>query len=136
MLDKASYRPVSLLPNISKISEKCMHRQIFDYFEKIFSKFQCGFWKGFSTQDYLLAMVETCKKSNRSRKGNGALLTDLSKVLNCLTHNFVIAKLHSYSFSIESVNLMNDSTVQKQRVKINNLVRRWIFYLVYDKGLF
>ena len=66
-LEKTNYQPVSLLPNISKVFERCMHRQISEYFETVLSKFQCGFRKGYSTQDCLLAMVENCKKSIRSR---------------------------------------------------------------------
>ena len=49
--EKTNYRPVSLLPNISKVFERCMHRQISEYFETVLSKFQCGFRKGYSTQD-------------------------------------------------------------------------------------
>ena len=41
---KQNYRPVlSILPNISKIYERCLFKQIPKYFEIIFSKFQCGF---------------------------------------------------------------------------------------------
>ena len=32
-LEKSNYRPVSLLLNISKIFERCIHRQISEYFE-------------------------------------------------------------------------------------------------------
>ena len=53
-----NYRPVSILPNLSKIFEKCMFKQITQFFDKIFSKYQCGFRKGFSTQQCLLAMLE------------------------------------------------------------------------------
>ena len=62
-LEETNYRPVSLLANISKIFERCMHRHISEYFETVLSKFQCGFRKGYSTQDCLLAMVENCKKA-------------------------------------------------------------------------
>ena len=65
-LEKTNYRPVSLLPNISKVFERCMHRQISEYFETVLSKFQCGFRKGYSTQDCLLAMLENWKKNIRS----------------------------------------------------------------------
>ena len=61
-LDKTNYRPVSLLPNISKVFERCLHRQISEYFEAVLSKFQCGFRKGYSTQDCLLAMAENWEK--------------------------------------------------------------------------
>ena len=45
---KENYRPVSILPNISKHFEKCLHRQISSFFEPIFSKYQSGFRKGFN----------------------------------------------------------------------------------------
>ena len=46
---KKASSPVNLLPNISKIFEKCMHRQISEYFKTALSKFKCGFRKGYNT---------------------------------------------------------------------------------------
>ena len=34
-----NYRPISLLPNISKVYERCVYDQISDFFEYIFSKY-------------------------------------------------------------------------------------------------
>ena len=42
-LSKENYRPISILPNISKVYERCLYDQISDYFEDILSKYQCGF---------------------------------------------------------------------------------------------
>ena len=42
---KNNYRPVSILPLISKVFEKIMNKQLSTYFEEILSKFQCGFAK-------------------------------------------------------------------------------------------
>ena len=53
-----NYRPVSILPSLSKIFERCMYDQLKDYFDKLLSKYQCGFRKGFSTQHSLLVMRE------------------------------------------------------------------------------
>ena len=55
--DKTNYRPVSILPNISKIYEKLIYGQLYDYFDKALSPCQSGFRKGHSTQDCLLAML-------------------------------------------------------------------------------
>ena len=119
-LEETNYRPVSLLPNISKIFERCMHRKILEYFETVLSKFQCGFRKGYSTQDCLLAMVENCKKALDQGNECGALLTDLSKAFDCLPHDLIVAKLHAYGFSIDSLKLINSYlTERKQRVKIS-----------------
>ena len=43
---KDSYRPVSILSNISEIFERLLFKQILEYFEPTLSKFQCGFRKG------------------------------------------------------------------------------------------
>ena len=52
-----------------------MSEQMSEYLETVFSKFQCGFRKGYSTQDCLLAMVENCEKSLDQGNEYGALLT-------------------------------------------------------------
>ena len=48
--EKSNYRPISVLSNVSKIYERCLYEQMYSYFDKIFSKNQCGFHKGFNTQ--------------------------------------------------------------------------------------
>ena len=53
-----NYRPISILPNLSKVYERLMYNQIYPYFDSVFSKFQCGFRKGFNAQHCLLTMVE------------------------------------------------------------------------------
>ena len=47
--DKSNYRPVSILPILSKIYEKCLYKQIENYMENVLSDFQCGFRKCFNT---------------------------------------------------------------------------------------
>ena len=47
---KKNYRPISMLPNVSKIYERCLYDQIATYFEHIFSRYQCSFRKGYSAQ--------------------------------------------------------------------------------------
>ena len=71
-MKKKIVRPVSILLNLSKIFERCLYDQLKDYFDKLLSKYHCGFRKGFSTQHYLLAMIEkTTKKSWQWRGGGG-----------------------------------------------------------------
>ena len=45
-----NYMPVKILPNLSKIDERCMETQMNKYFDPIFSKYQFGFRKGYGAQ--------------------------------------------------------------------------------------
>ena len=49
---KNNYRPVSILSNISKIFERIMFRKISSYIDSFFSKYQCGFRKGYTTRSH------------------------------------------------------------------------------------
>ena len=55
---KQNYRPVCILPTLSKNYEKSMFKQMLPSFEDIFCKHQFGFRKGFSTQQCHLTLLE------------------------------------------------------------------------------
>ena len=78
---KENYRPVSILPNISNIYERCLFKPISNYFEIIFSIFQCGFQQGLSAQYCLISMIEKWKKSVDKGKKFLPLLPTFSKLL-------------------------------------------------------
>ena len=77
---KEDYRSVSILVTLSKTFERTMFAQISAFFDNVFSKYQCGFWKGYSTQHCNLKMLEKWKKCVGKGKVFGALLTDLSTI--------------------------------------------------------
>ena len=123
---KDNYRPVSILPIISKIFEKLLSKQIIIYMDKFLSKYQCGFRKGYNAQHCPLAMTEKWKKAVDNGNVFGALLTDLSKAFDCLPHDLIIAKLNSYGFNLTALNLIhNYLTKRKQKTKINQLYSSW-----------
>ena len=55
---KKNYRPISILPILSKLFESTMHEQISAYIEKHLSSYLFGYRKGYGTQHCLLVMVE------------------------------------------------------------------------------
>ena len=58
---RENFRPVSILPVLSKIFEKLMSKQLSTFFKNIMPKFQCGFRKVYSTQHCLFLMLEKRK---------------------------------------------------------------------------
>ena len=124
--EKSNYRPVSILPNLSKIFERLMFNQLSNYFRDILSKFQCGFRTGHSAQDCLVAMIEKWKIFIDNGGSCGALLTDLSKAFDCLPHDLLLAKLHAYGIDTKSLNLLSSYlSNRKQRVRVGNFYSSW-----------
>ena len=66
----------------------------------------CGYRKGFSTQHALLSLIEKWKKVLDNKGYGGAILMDLSKVFGTINHDLLIAKLHFYGFSKESLKVI------------------------------
>ena len=62
--------------------------------DSLLSKYQCGFRKGFSAKNCLLAMLEKWKSSVNKGKVFGVLLTDFAKTFDCLLQELIIAKLN------------------------------------------
>ena len=119
---KNHYQSISVLPNISKIYERFFFKQISEYFEQFLFKYQCEFRKGFSAQHNL----EKCKSAVANKKVFSALLTDLSKAFDCLSHDFLIAKLNIYEFSIAALRVVqNYLSNWRQRGKINTEYSSW-----------
>ena len=123
---KENYRPISILPLISKIFEKIICRQLSNHFDNILSKFQCSFRKGYSPQHCLLLMIDKWKKAVDNHKVFGAVLIDLSKAFDCICHDLLIAKLNAYGLSLPALKLITDYLQnRKQKTKIGSIYSDW-----------
>ena len=124
---KNNCRLVSIFSNISKVYERIMFKQMSEFFESsFFSKYQCGFRKVFSAQHCLVSMLEKWKSTNDNKKSFGALLTDLSKAFDCLSHELLIAKLNAYGFNMSALRFVHSYLKNRmQRTKINSEYSSW-----------
>ena len=123
---KENYRPISVLPPVSKIFESRMYEDIELYMRKYFSPYLCGFRKGYSTQHCLLNLIERMKRSLDKQGYAAAILTDLSKAFDCINHDLLIAKLGAYGFSHSSLTVIQSYLYgRKQRTKVNNSYSSW-----------
>jgi hypothetical protein len=67
-LDKYNYRPVSILPTISKFYERAIYEQIVTFFDKVFHPFLSAFRSGYGCQTALLKIIEDWKKALDANK--------------------------------------------------------------------
>ena len=116
---EGNYRPVSILPNLSKIFEKCMLEQMSQFFGNIFSKYQCTFRKGFSTQQCVLPILEKWERPANNSKMFDVLLTDLSTAFYCLDYELLIAKLNAYGFSLTALKLVHNYLSDRKKTDKN-----------------
>ena len=92
--EKENYRPVRILSNLSKIYEKLIYHQLYEYFDNMIFPSQCDFRKAHNVQHCLLVMFEKFKEAIDRGNEFGALLTNLSKTFNCINNPLLIAKLY------------------------------------------
>ena len=124
--DKTNYRPVSLLPSVSKLFERQMSRNINSYIDKFLSHKLCAFRRNYSTQTSLIIMIEYIRKHLDKGIFSGMRLTDLSKAFDRLMHDLLIAKLRAYGFDYNALLLINNYlSDREQRTKIGESYSSW-----------
>ena len=121
LLKKENYRPVSLLPHVSKVFERIIYKQINIYMQDKLSKHITGFRKSHGTQHSLMTMLEKWKSALDKGENICVLFMDLSKAFDTINHDLLLAKLKAYGFSINALDLMCSYLKnRKQPVQINN----------------
>lgn len=103
-----SYRPISLLPSISKIFEKIIKRKILDFVEtnEIFPSFQFGFRFQHNTTHPLFKIRKTVKSDFENGKSTGMVLLDIKAAFDSVWHNGLIYKLTRFNFPIEIIKIV------------------------------
>ena len=126
-LNKDNYRSVNLLPVLSKILERILYNQIYEYMNPLFHKHLSGFRKKYSCQDVLIKMTEDWRKSLDNRLNVGVVAIDLSKAFDCMPHGLLMAKLSAYGFSANACSMMKSYVMKReQRVKIGENYSGWV----------
>ena len=96
-----NYRPISVLPLISKIIERIVADQLMHHLESnnLLTNMQYGFRKGHSTNTCLLQLTEEIRNSLDNKKAVGILALDLSKAFDSIDHELLLGKLPSFGIS-------------------------------------
>jgi len=96
-----NYRPISLLPVISKVFEKVVFRQVYDYFNdnNLLYKNQYGFRKKHSTELAGLEFHDKIVSELDQSKLPLAIFLDLSKAFDTIDHEILLHKLQYYGIT-------------------------------------
>ena len=94
----SNYRPISVLPIISKIIERTVHNQLYAYLcsRNILSDSQSGFRPNHSTTTTLLEVQDYILNNMDKGFATGAIFLDLKKAFDTVSHEILINKLASY----------------------------------------
>ena len=114
----SNYRPIALLPSISKIFEYVLLEQITNYFldNNMLSPQQYGFRSNHSTELAALNLVDelTYKLDRGTIPLN--IYMDLSKAFDTLIHEILISKLKHYGVRGEAIDLIRSYLYQRQQL--------------------
>ena len=71
-------------------------------------------------------MLASWKEAVDKNQAFVALMMDLSKAFDCLSHDLLIAKLHAYENDLSSLKLLQDYLSNRwQRIKIDSKSSSW-----------
>ena len=106
--DPSNYRPISILPQLSKIFERHIHTHLMAYLDQndLLYKHQSGFRSFHSCQTALTALVDSWACDIDQNKLVGVLMIDLKKAFDLVNHNILLKKLSLYKCSNHCVSLL------------------------------
>ena len=120
---RESYRPISILPAISKIFEQIILRRLQQHFQKngLLTKQQFAYQEGKGTVEAMKTLIATVCDALEHREKCAAQLCDLSQAFDTIPHQVLIAKMEQYGVRGGALQLLKSYlTHRQQKVSIKN----------------
>lgn len=122
--DMNNYRPISILPAVSKVLEKTVAEQLTTHFESqaLLNPMQFGFRRKYSTDFACCYLLETIRAYVDQGRVVGAVFLDLRKAFDTVNHQILYSKLNQYSLSEHTQNWIRSYLSDRhQCVQVNNI---------------
>ena len=116
--DLDNYRPISVLPVVSKLLERAVHHQLYSFCNehKLLSPFQCGFRSNHSTEFAAVAFSDYVRRGMDQGLLTGAVFIDLRKAFDSVDHDLLISKLQSYGLKNIELNWFKSYLLDRKQV--------------------
>ena len=101
-----NYRPISISPIISKIFERSVFNQLYEFLNanNLLSKHQFGFRPKYSTLAALIQMCDAWYENMDNGELNGVVFIDIRKAFDSINHNILLRKMKE-QFGISNIEL-------------------------------
>ncbi|MES9905404.1 MAG: reverse transcriptase family protein [Sedimenticola sp.] len=121
--DVNNFRPISILPTLSKVFEKHVHNSLMLYLSNfnLLCKTQSGFRQGHSCETALVGMIDRFLTALDNGSLIGMVMVDFKKAFDLVDHDVLLNKLKIYKLSENALKWFNTYLKnRKQKVKIGN----------------
>ena len=120
-LNLNNYRPISLLPVLSKVFEKVLNNQLTKVIDNGFiDDNQYGFRQGHSTEDAILQFANKVQKELALKNHVVLVFVDVSKAFDSCDHEILINKIKRTGMDVNGINLMKSYLLNRKQVVIVN----------------
>lgn len=123
--DISNYRPISILPTLSKVFERAGSDQLICYLEenKLIKQHQHAYRIMHSTKTCLFEVVNHIYKMIDAKRYTAVASLDLSKAFDSISHTLLLQKLSHLGLSEHSLHWIKSYlTARKQRIKFKNYI--------------
>jgi hypothetical protein len=122
-----SYRPISLLPIVSKVLERCVYNKIYPHICNKLNISQHGFVTGRSTSTQLLNWTDFTSRILDSQGQVDVIYLDFEKAFDKVSHDLLLTKLRLFGFGGSLIDWFEAYlTKRKQRVVIDGKNSKWL----------
>ncbi len=122
------YRPISLLPTLSKVLEKLAFQQILKYLKnhELMDPLQSGFRKDHSTLSALLKVTNDMYDALDNSEVSVLILLDYSKAFDTVNHQLLLTKLQALGFKTSALNwILSYLSDRYQKVVVDDEESSW-----------
>ena len=118
--DKSNYRPISLLPTLSKVCESVIHKRLLSHCVEfnLISERQAAYLKGDSTISQLIYIIHQIKSSWTKGMISQGIFLDISSAFDKVWHNGLLAKLEQIGIENNVLDLFSSYLKDRKQIVV------------------